>query len=231
MTAKLSLLIGNTDGIGLALTRRLLQQGHRVVGVSRRASELEHARYRHVVCDVGSDAYARTLRELLASEGTFGLCVYCAGVGQLLDLDHLDGEPLVFRTNLLGLVETTSVLLPAMRSVGAGHFVGLSSIGDQAISAEAPSYAASKAGFSAYLAGLTLALSGSGVAITNVRFGFVDTKMAKSPVRPFMISVERAVDVLMRGLESRPARLTYPWRTALLVSLLRWVALVRLAFR
>jgi hypothetical protein len=43
------------------------------------------------------------------------------------------------------------------------------------------------------------ALRPRGIAVTTVRFGFVDTKMAKSPVTPFMISVERATDVLMRA--------------------------------
>jgi hypothetical protein len=95
--------------------------------------------------------------------------------------------------------------------------VALSSIGDEVPSPYAPSYAASKAGLSSYLAGLALALRPRGVRVTNVRLGFVDTKMAKAPVKPMMIPVGCAVEVVMRGLERRPARVTYPWRMAALV--------------
>ncbi len=66
--------------------------------------------------------------------------------------------------------------------------------------------------------------------VSNVRFGFVDTKMAKSPVRPLMISVERAVDVLMRCIERRPAQLTVPKRMGVLMRVLRWVTSVRIWF-
>ena len=60
---------------------------------------------------------------------------------------------------------------------------------------QAPGYAASKAGLTSYLLGLRGALRPHGVRVTIVRFGFVDTKMAKSPVKPLLLSVERAADV------------------------------------
>ena len=53
-----------------------------------------------------------------------------------------------------------------------------------------------------------------------MRFGFVDTKMAKSPVTPFQISRERAVDVLIRCIRTRPAIVSYPRRMAALTATL-----------
>jgi short-subunit dehydrogenase len=226
-----ALLIGNTDGIGLALTRRLLAAGYQVQGVSRRASSLVHERYEHTVCDVTSVEYGSLVRALLASSPPVALCVYCVGIGELLQLPDLSQESRVFCTNLLGLVETTSAVVPALIAAGRGHLIGLSSIADQAISMEAPSYAASKAGVSSYLESLAHALRPHGVYVSNVRFGFVETKMAKSKVRPLMISVERAVDVLMSCIENKPARLTYPRTMDVLVRVLRWLSRLRLALR
>lgn len=224
-----ALVIGNTDGIGLALTRRLLRDGHDVRGVSRRASPLTHTAYGHTVCDVTSPQYADELRTLITTMPSLDVCVYCVGIGDVLDLSDLRAESLVFRTNLLGLVETTSAVLPTMLAAGRGHFVGLSSIADELISAAAPSYAASKAGVSSYLAGLALAMHTRGVRISNVRLGFVDTKMAKSAAQPRkMMSVESAVDVLLLCLEKQPARLTRPRRVGLLMRVMRWLALRRL---
>ncbi len=93
---------------------------------------------------------------------------------------------------------------------GKGHFIGISSVADDLLSAEAPSYHASKAGFTNYLGGLALALKPKGFFVTNVRFGFVDTKMAKGNCRPFMMSVEKAVDHLRTCIERRPACYTAP---------------------
>jgi acetamidase/formamidase len=44
-----------------------------------------------------------------------------------------------------------------------------------------------------------------------VRFGFVDTKMAKGDRKVFMMSVERAAEHLLRCIERKPARYTAPW--------------------
>jgi NAD(P)-dependent dehydrogenase (short-subunit alcohol dehydrogenase family) len=222
-------IVGNTDGIGLTLTRRLLRDGWSVVGLSRRASSVEEAGYRHAVADVSAGDYRPALQSLLAGEGPFDLCVYCAGIGELLDVNDLAGEAGLFRVNLIGAVETAAAVLPPMIAAGRGHFIGLSSIGD-GVWSDAPSYAASKAGLSSYLEGMALGLQSRGVRVTNLRLGFVDTKMAKSKLRPFMITTERAVEVILKCLRRRPARLTYPKRMAALVWLLQLITTVRLWF-
>ncbi|MEU4561053.1 SDR family NAD(P)-dependent oxidoreductase [Actinoplanes sp. NPDC023936] len=91
---------------------------------------------------------------------------------------------------------------------------------DGLISADASGYAASKAGLTSYLMGLDAALRPRSVAVTTVRFGFVDTKMATSPVTPFRISAEQAAGVLMRCVRKRPALVSYPRRMAALTGLL-----------
>jgi short-subunit dehydrogenase len=108
------------------------------------------------------------------------------------------------------MVRTAAAIIPKMVNMGKGHFIGISSLADDLISAEAPSYHASKAGFSNYLGGLALALKPKGVFVTNVRFGFVDTKMAKGDVKPFMMSVEKAIDHLQTCIEKKPICYTAP---------------------
>jgi short-subunit dehydrogenase len=225
-----ALIVGNSDGIGLAVTRRLLAEGWTITGLSRRASPLADPRYRHTVADVGAGDYRARVADLLTSGSPFDACIYCAGIGELFDPDHLERDADVVRVNLVGAVETAAAILPSMIAARRGHFVALSSIGD-GISPEAPSYAASKAGLSSYLGGLALALRPTGVAITNVRFGFVETKMAKARVRPFIISPDAAAAVVVRALRRRPARLTHPWPTALLAWVLGKVNAVRLWLR
>jgi len=213
-----ALIVGNSDGIGLALTRRLLAGGWQVTGLSRSPAPVGD----HRVLDVTSPELPAALAEV----GDVDLCVYAAGVGELLDLGPIgagkesDAAGLAAQTralevNLLGAARVIEAVVPRMLAAGGGHIIGLSSLADALISADAPGYAASKAGLTAYLLGLDAALRPRGVAVTVVRFGFVDTKMAKSPVTPFKISPERAVDVLMRCVRRRPAVISYPRRMAL----------------
>jgi short-subunit dehydrogenase len=215
-----ALLVGNTDGIGLAATRRLLGAGWEVVGVSRRESALRDAAYRHVVLDAGAGDFAERLAAALG-DSPFDLCIYLVGIGELLDPLAMDEEARVFEVNLTGMVRTAAVVVPAMVRRGRGHFIGVSSLADELVSAESPSYCASKAGFSRYLGGLALALRPRGVRVTNVRFGFVDTKMAKGRVRPLMMSVERAVDHLETCIRRRPASYAVPLGMVLLMKLQR----------
>lgn len=207
---KKALIIGNSDGIGLGLTRRLLDLGWQAAGISRTPSPLSHPAYVHHLGDVRDGSYSQKLKGIISDFGSPDCCVYCAGIGELLDFKNMEQEIQTFEVNLMGLIKTVTTVLPGMVESDSGHFIGISSVADAMISAEAPSYHASKAAFSNYLEGLALALEKSKVAVTNVRFGFVDTKMAKGDAKPFMMTVDRAVDHLMTCIRKRPAIYTAP---------------------
>ena len=206
-----ALLIGNSDGIGLATTKELLKRGWKVVGISRSESPIQDPCYEHIVAEVQDAGYSSKLRSVLEKHEPVDLCIFCAGIGEMLDLSRMEGEVKILEVNLLGMVKTASCVIPLMVKRGKGHFIGISSVADELLSAEAPSYHASKAGFSNYLEGLALASRPRGVHVSNVRFGFVDTKMAKGDVKPFMMGVERATQHLLSCIEKRPVRYTAPW--------------------
>src|SRR5215468_7529520 len=219
-----AVIIGNSDGIGLALTGRLLREGWAVTGLSRSASALVHERYTHDVVDVTDKQYVALLTGRIEATAGVDLCVYAAGVGEFVDLHELSEQTRALEVNLLGAARTLEVVIPRMVAAGRGHIIGLSSLADVAISAQAPGYSASKAGLTSYLGGLALALRPHGVCVTTVRFGFVDTKMAKGPMRPMMISIDRAVDVVFDSLRTRRSVVSYPRRMAWLANRARTVS-------
>jgi short-subunit dehydrogenase len=206
---KIALMVGNSDGIGLATTKRLLAAGWNIFGVSRSESPIDNAAYHHRVLDVGDGRYSELLGELVR-DVPLDLYIYSAGIGAFLDLSDMSSEAKVIDVDLTGMVKTVAAVAPQMVKRGQGHFIGVSSMADALLSAEAPSYYASKAGFSNYLGGLALALKPKGVHVTNVRFGFVDTKMAKGDVKPFVTSVEKAVGHLETCINKKPVRYTAP---------------------
>jgi NAD(P)-dependent dehydrogenase (short-subunit alcohol dehydrogenase family) len=204
MMPRHAIIIGNSDGIGLALTHRLIGEKWQVTGLSRSPGPVTS----HVT-DVTSADYPEILKSALPAD----LVVYCAGIGEL---DDLPAQTRTIAVNLLGAARTAEVVIPVMLGCGSGHLIGLSSLADVLISADAPGYAASKAGLTSYLVGLNSAYRKRGVAVSTVRFGFVDTKMAKGPSTPGKISVERAVDVLMRAVRDRPVVVSAPRAVAAL---------------
>jgi len=199
-----ALVIGASSGIGEALARRLVGAGWTVAGFARRAAPFEAERYHHIVADVRSPDYRGALTAAL-DRFEVDACIYVAGIGYELELPAFDREADVFTTNLVGAVITAELVLPRMIAKRAGHFIGLSSQADGLISPRTPSYSASKAGMSAYLEGVALACRPHGVAVTNVRFGFVDTAMSRG-TRPFLISADRAAALVERCMVRRPIR-------------------------
>jgi len=217
---KNAIVVGCSDGIGLALVKSLLNIDFHVTGISKSCSDLSHQNYTHFVADVSSPAYIEILKDILSKLSSIELCTYCAGVGEPLTVDNLWFEEKTFEVNLMGAVRTTTNVVGVMLKQGHGHFIGLSSIADAVLSKEAPSYSASKAGISSFWESMALFVKDKGVNISNIRFGFVDTKMAKGNFKPFMLSVESAVSQIMEVIERPRFRLTKSIRMDLLARIM-----------
>ncbi len=204
------LLIGNSDGIGAAVTRALVAQGDRVIGLSRSPSPLGTQGPHHVVQDIAEPVYESTLRALLADKGPVDACVFCAAIGSGLTLPDLSHEARVVDVNFTAMVRTLAALVPGWLERRQGHFIGLSSLADDFYNPNAPSYTASKAGMSHYLVSMALKLQDHGVHITNIRFGFVDTKLPKASWKPLMMTPEEAARHVLACLRTKPIQLSVP---------------------
>lgn len=219
---KRALLLGNSDGIGLALTRRLLAGGWQVASLSLRQCP-QAGLLAHRIVDAASSGFASGLQELVTAHGPFDVCVFLIGRGNDFDPATFAGEEDVIRVNLLAAITTVSIVVPQMVAAGRGHFVGVSSLADELLLHECPAYSASKAGLSSYLNAIARPLRRRGVAVTNVRLGFVDTKMANAPIRPAMVAADRAAAWIERCLATRPVQVSLPRRMGLLVRVLHWL--------
>jgi short-subunit dehydrogenase len=133
--SKTAWIIGNTDGIGLSLTRRLLSRGWQVTGLSRSHSDLSDSLYQHHVADVAASDYPATLERLLERDIP-ELVIYCAGIGEELNLTDMHLEARTFEVNLLGMVRTAAAVIPPMVARKSGHFIGLSSLCDELVLAD-----------------------------------------------------------------------------------------------
>jgi short-subunit dehydrogenase len=221
------LIIGNSDGIGAAVTRELFAQGDQVVGISRSPSPLGPDGPKHIVQDISAPNYPETLGRIIVEEGPFDTCIFCAAIGSGLKLPDLSQESKVIGVNFTAMVQTLADLLPGWLEQGRGHFIGLSSLADNFYNTDAPSYTASKAGFSNYLVSMALKLKPQGIHVTNIRFGYVDTKLPKASWKPLMMTPDQAAAHVIRCLTTKPMQLSIPKLLDLALHGIRWMQSLR----
>ncbi len=232
MNERTALVTGASSGIGRALSRRLAARGTHVVLAARRASLLEEQRAEIVgsgglasvlELDVGDtasvvEALARVDDEL----GGLDLVIANAGVGLNRDAKALGWEHVepVMRVNVLGAMATLTALLPRMVARGRGHLVGVSSLAQYRGLPTSAAYSASKAAVSTFLEGLRVDLRGTGVAVTDIRPGFVRTPILDESVRdlPYVMDLEPAVDIVLRAIDRRQAVCAFPFPLAQLAA-------------
>ena len=107
----------------------------------------------------------------------------------------------------------------------AGRIGIISSLAGHCGLPQSPAYSASKAAARVYGEGLRRLLEPSGVSVTVVCPGFIDTPMSASlPVRrPFLVSADTAAARIAGAMARRKAEISFPWQLALTMQLGLWL--------
>lgn len=176
---KLALVTGASAGIGMATARALAGEGARVVLVARRldrvqtlARELPGARA--LALDVRDGA--AVLRAL--ENEPFDLAVVNAGLGLgmgPLDEGSIEDWSTMLDTNVKGLLHTLKAVTPGMRGRGRGDVVLLGSVAGRQVYPGGNVYCATKHAVRALYEAQRLDLAGSGVRVSTVDPGMVET--------------------------------------------------------
>ncbi|MEO5578417.1 MAG: SDR family NAD(P)-dependent oxidoreductase [Sphingomicrobium sp.] len=178
---KAVLITGTTAGIGEAAARTFVTGGWKVIGTGRRAdrlgaiaTELGDA-FRPLELDM-RDTYA--LGRLAAEVGPVDLLVNNAGLAPpMSNLQDADQAPLddVLDTNIAGLVALTRAMLPGLIE-RKGAVINLSSVAATYPYRGGAVYAGSKAFVRQFSLGLRCDLAGTGVRVTSIEPGMVETE-------------------------------------------------------
>lgn len=223
-----AILVGASSGIGAAMARQLVREGHTVGLMARRLDRLQQLQSElgdrcHVrPVDVAQPAEAMpALRSFIDELGGADLIVLSAGIGFLNP--ELDWQPEAdtIAVNVTGIAALANVALHHFQSQGHGRLVGISSIAGLRGSSVAPAYNASKAFLSNYLEGLRakVARRRLPITITDVRPGFVDTAMAQGEGQFWVAPPEKAAAQILRAVQ-RKRRVAYVTRRWTLVAAL-----------
>ncbi len=235
--ARVAAITGASSGIGAELARQLARLGVRVGLTARRAEELE-AVARSIRAEGGTAAVApadaadpeatfAALGRIAEELGPIDLLIANAGVGLGTPGRAFSGEAFerMIGVNLLGLGYALEAVLPGMIERGRGHVVGISSLAAYRGLPGSAGYSASKAGLTALLEGIRPELQQFGVAFTVVHPGYIRTPMTANQTnhQPFLMDVEPAVRIIIRGIAGRRRRVDFPWQMARLVHFARLV--------
>lgn len=218
-TDKRVLVTGASSGIGAALAERLAASGAVVGLVARRERELGEVLERCRVHTPLSTSWAVDLADLDAVDalarsvgGAFGpldVLVNNAGMPKrkgVLDIDAATVER-VMHLNYVSPVRLALGLLPAMVERGSGLIVNVASVAATLSSPGEGAYDASKAALAVFSEAMAIDLWDTGVKVTTVYPGVVDTPLFaipdNDPLPPDItpIPVDEFLEGLLAGID------------------------------
>jgi short-subunit dehydrogenase len=228
LTGCRTLVTGASSGIGAGLAEALAARGA-IVGIcARRADRLaevvgrcmEHApESRMWVVDlVDNDAVDRLALDVLDAFGGVDLLVNNAGIPKRRHVTALaiDTITQVMHINYLSPMRLTMALLPQMLERGSGTIVNVSSIAATLSAPGESAYDASKAALTAFSEAMAVDLWETGIKVTVVYPGVIDTDLFTLPDNDILDlpvpaePVSVAVDAILDGLATEAAQVYVP---------------------
>ncbi|HKW09593.1 MAG TPA: SDR family oxidoreductase [Gemmatimonadaceae bacterium] len=175
---------GASRGIGLAIATTLAAAGARLTLLARDVRSLEKLAARldavPIPCDVGNAAAVdRAIAAIESNGGAPDILVNNAGLFRPSPVDATTPEALAaaLEVNLIAPFRLVRAFLPAMLERGRGDIVSIGSVADHATFPENAAYGASKHGLRALHEVMRTELRGTGVRVTLISPGPVDTSL------------------------------------------------------
>ncbi|MEK8127767.1 SDR family oxidoreductase [Paenibacillus filicis] len=229
---KVVVITGASSGIGALMAQMLAEQGAVPVLAARSEARLAEVAGRiqrphgTFVLDVtSSDQVESVTSQILQQYGRIDVLINNAGYGVF---DKLTDAPLsefedMMNVNYLGTVRCIKAVLPHMLERRSGHIVNIASMAGKVGSAKSTGYSATKHAVLGLTNSLRQELIGTGVAVTAVNPGPIDTPFFDradptgnyvNNVRWFMLKPEEVAAKVLRAIERRTPEVNLPFTAA-----------------
>ena len=128
----------------------------------------------------------------------------------------------LMEVNYFGVVNILDTILPLYRDLKRGQIAVVSSLAAEVGLPFSGPYSASKAALLRLCESLRAELANSGVSICTVLPGFVKTPLTDKNEfnMPFMISAERAAEIIALGLSRDKVTIRFPWQMSIIMKVL-----------
>ncbi|WP_099098567.1 SDR family oxidoreductase [Bacillus thermotolerans] len=191
LNGKSAIITGASSGIGEATAIALAQQGVNVALGARRTERLEALKERieqetdAKAIIVKTDVTSKEEVEELAKQtkeafGSIDILVNNAGVMLLsfLKNDLVDQWEKMVDVNIKGVLYAIHAVLPTMLEQDNGHIINISSVAGHEVFPTSSVYSATKYAVRALSMGMEKELAATGIRVTNISPGAVETELA-----------------------------------------------------
>ncbi|HHO5410717.1 TPA: SDR family oxidoreductase [Staphylococcus aureus] len=185
LTDKVAVVTGAGSGIGEAIATLLHEEGVKVILAGRNkdklqnvANQLAQDSVKVVPTDVTKKEEVDELVKI--AQQTFGgLDIVINSAGQMLSSKitdyQVDEWDSMIDVNIKGTLYTTQAALPTMLEQSSGHLINIASISGFEVTKSSTIYSATKAAVHTITQGLEKELAKTGVKVTSISPGMVDT--------------------------------------------------------
>ncbi|EPI2142876.1 SDR family oxidoreductase [Staphylococcus aureus] len=185
LTDKIAVVTGAGSGIGEAIATLLHEEGAKVVLAGRNkdklqnvANQLAQDSVKVVPTDVTNKEEVDELMKI--AQQTFGgLDIVINSAGQMLSSKitdyQVDEWHSMIDVNIKGTLYTAQAALPTMLEQSSGHLINIASISGFEVTKSSTIYSATKAAVHTITQGLEKELAKTGVKVTSISPGMVDT--------------------------------------------------------
>lgn len=204
------LIVGATSGIGKSLYSHYITQDNSIVIMGRRKVLLDElcatnpSKTISAQVDISEiDSFNEAFNNALKSVNKFDLAIICAGIGDLNKNLDIPQELSTLFTNVIGWTNVVDTIYKHFEKCGNGHLVTITSVGGFQPTPIAPSYSASKAFQINYTKSLQKKAKETGIIVTEIRPGLVDTRMAKGDGLFWVMPLEKVSSQIIMAIKSK----------------------------
>lgn len=220
---KTIIITGASSGLGRALACLYASPNVRLFLFGRSVQNLEEtadlcrklsAEAFIIKCDIKDQETTKAQIEDIFSKNKVDILISCAGVsaGTLNKPETTKQVNEIFATNLNGTLNIIMPAMPFMIANKEGMIVLISSMAGLIGLSSSPSYSASKAAIKSFGDSLRAYLKRFNVKVSVVIPGYIATPMTEvnNFPMPFIISAERAAEIIVSGLERNKGLIVFP---------------------
>jgi len=226
-------ITGAGKGIGRAVAKRMAHDGWTVAASSRTLADLlelqtecPEGRVHVYPLDITNvENNAAVVAQIEGELDPLQLVILNAGTHQPTPVEHFSVPAFrsLVETNLMGTVNGLEPVLKRFMGRNSGHIAVVASLAGYRGLPSASAYGATKAALINMCEALKIELEPFDVRMTLINPGFVETPLTDKndfPM-PFLISVDEAAKQVCRGLESNAFEISFPWRFAWIMKVMR----------
>ena len=200
---KVAVVTGGTRGIGYAISKRLKEDGYKVVGLyggnSEAAQKCEgEIGIKTYQCDVSNADQCREVLAKIEDEvGPVDVLVNNAGItrdGAFHKMEDDQWEA-VIKTNLDSAYNMTRPVIDGMRNRSFGRIINISSINGQKGQFGQTNYSAAKAGLIGFTRALAMETARKGITVNAIAPGYIATDMVAAMDEKVLDSIVAQIPV------------------------------------